>query len=151
MTEVSHTIDINVATPKRILEMITELRYLQLWLADVTAIERVSSLEAGVGTTFVVTRSSVAAPETWTVTEWQPHHHLCLSNQDHHTLWIFDLEPIEHGTCLTLAYQWRQGSLAARLLPLARQHRLVRNSLVRLKELIDFNRDIALLYGIGDE
>ena len=150
MREVRHSVDIRVATPARIWEMITALRYLHLWFADVEEVTSVNSLDIQIGTTFSVTCAR-AKDHTWTIAEWQPLQCLCFGEQDRATRWIFDLEPTEQGTRVALAHQWARRGFAARVFPSTSQHRLVSESLIRLKELIDFNRDIALLHGIGDE
>ncbi len=127
--------------------MITALRYLQLWLADISSVHVISTSDSHIGTTFDVIRSG--SVETWQIVKWQPLQHLQFSAQQHH--WIMLLKPIDQQTRLTLINQWPQHALTALLLRSVHQRRLIRRSLDRLKELIVFNRDIALVHGIGDE
>lgn len=150
MREVHDSIDIRVAMPVRTWEMITALRYLHLWFADVEAVASISTHDVQQGTTFVVT-SANAKNHRWIVAECQPPQRLCFHEKDRDAHWIFDLESSEQGTFVSLTHQWSPSGLAARLMPSTFVHRIVRESLYRLKELIDFNRDIALLHGIGDE
>jgi hypothetical protein len=150
MPSVRNSTAINAA-PQRVWDMVTALRYLPLWLANVAAVSAISMPEAAAGTKFELTRPNSALPEAWIVAEWQPLQLLRLTACHHDLHWIAALEPVAQGMQVALEYRWPQRGLAARILPPTAQRRLVERSLSQLKELIDFNRDIALLHGIGDE
>jgi uncharacterized protein YndB with AHSA1/START domain len=142
----TYTID---AAPERVWDMLTALRYAHLWLADVTGVREISTADVGEGTTFDLLRA-LSAKTTWVVNTWQPVQHVGFSTLDGDTHYRFTLEPTDTGTQLTMEYQKTARGLG-RLLPAAAQRRLVQSSLARLKELIVFNRDIALIHGVGDE
>lgn len=148
MPTIADKIEINVP-PQRVWELLTALRYAHLWLADATRIQAISTADVGAGTTFEMVRGG-STPAAWIVSAWQPPQQLCFSTTDGDTQYSFTLEPTQTGTLLTMEYQ-RTGRGLSRLLPVAGQRRLVQRSLARLRDLITFNRDIALIHGVGDE
>lgn len=137
------------AAPDRVWDMLTAIRYLHLWLADVARVQAISTPEPALDTTFDLVRAG-SAKTTWVVSTWQPVQHVGFSTVNGDAHYRFTLEPTDTGTLLTMASERSPRGLA-RLLPAATQRRLVNTSLARLKELIVFNRDIALLHGVGDE
>jgi uncharacterized protein YndB with AHSA1/START domain len=149
MPEVIQTIDIH-ASPERVWDMVTALRYLPLWLEGIASVSAISTPESAAGATFELTRKGSSARGSWIVAEWNPGQFVRLTEYRHDLHYIFELAPIAGGAQLTLTYRWPQRGLA-KLLPPTAQRRLVQRSLTKLKELMDFNRDIALLHGIGDE
>jgi uncharacterized protein YndB with AHSA1/START domain len=148
MATIAHTVEIN-ALPERVWDMLTALRYGHLWLADVAGVRNISTVCVQAGTTFEMARGG-AQGVVWTVSEWQPPHQLRFSTADGDAHYSFMLEPTPTGTLLTMEYHKTAHGLG-RLLPAGGQRRLVRSSLARLNELIAFNRDIALIHGVGDE
>lgn len=147
MPTIAEHVDIH-ASPERVWDMLAALRYLHLWLADVAGMQAINTAPVGNGTTFELMRGGTRA--AWTVSMWQPPHLLRFStvNNDAHYEWT--LEPTQTGTQLTMRYE-RTARSFSRLLPGGSQRRAVHTSLARLNELITFNRDIALIHGVGDE
>jgi len=148
MATIAHSVEIN-ASPERVWEMLTALRYLHLWLGDVAAVQKISMPNVQADTTFDLVQAG-STRTSWTVSAWQPPQQLRFSTAEGDTQYSFMLEPTAHGTQLTMEYQKTARGLG-RLLPAAGQRRLVQSSLARIKELITFNRDIALIHGVGDE
>lgn len=148
MPIVADTITIDAA-PERVWDMLTALRYGHLWLADVVRVPKISTPSIALDTTFDLVRAP-SAKTTWVVSTWQPVQHVGFSTVDGDAHYRFTLEPTNMGTQLTMEYQKTPRGLG-RLLPAAAQRRLVQTSLARLRELIVFNRDIALIHGVGDE
>jgi uncharacterized protein YndB with AHSA1/START domain len=148
MATTAHTIEIN-ASPERVWEMLTTLRYGHLWLAGVTAVQKMSTPDVGPDTTFDMVQAG-STRTAWTVSTWEPPQQLRFSTAEDDAHYSFSLEPTPHGTQVTMEYQ-KTGRGLGRLLPATGQRRMVQGSLARLKELITFNRDIALIHGVGDE
>ena len=148
MPTIADTITINAA-PERVWDMLTALRYGHLWLADVARVQAISTPEITLDTTFDLVRAG-SAKTTWVVSIWQSVQHVGFSTVDGDAHYRFTLEPTDTGTKLMMEYQKTSRGLG-RLLPAATQRRLVNTSLARLRDLIAFNRDIALIHGVGDE
>ena len=148
MPTIADTISINAA-PERVWDLLTALHYAHLWLADVVRVQAISTSPIALDTRFDLVRAG-SAKTTWVVSTWQLVQHVGFSAVDGAAHYHFTLEPTDTGTLLTMDLQRSRRGLA-RLLPAATQRRQVQSSLARLKELIVFNRDIALIHGVGDE
>ncbi len=148
MATIAYTVEIN-ASPERVWDMLTALRYGHLWLAGVTAVQKISTPDVRLNTTFDIVQAG-STRTAWIVSAWEPPQQLRFSAAEADAHYSFTLEPTQTGTQLTMEYQKTARGLG-RLLPAAGQRRFVQSSLARLKELISFNRDIALIHGVGDE
>jgi hypothetical protein len=131
----------------------TTLRYLPLWLVDTEAVRAISTPQTQAGTTFEVIRArSRGHVEHWIVMDWEPPRSLRLTEYHEDIHLRLRLEPDAAGTRLHAALEWPSPrGLFARFFPPTAQRHLLARSLQRLGELIDLNRDIRLLHGMGDE
>ncbi|HEX6290458.1 MAG TPA: SRPBCC family protein [Herpetosiphonaceae bacterium] len=141
------------APPDRVWAFIIALRYLPLWLSDVAAVQAISTSQTQAGTTFEIVRAGGRGMvEHWIVLDWEPPRSLRLTEYHADLHLRLRLEPTAGGTCLAAQLEWRQPrGLLQRLLPPTAQRRTLERSLHRLAELIDLNRDIRLLHGMGEE
>ena len=139
------------APVERVWEFVTALRYLPVWLADVNSVREISTPQTGAGTTWHMRRRGRHDDESWIVADWDPPRRVRLAEYRRDIQLVLQMEPDAEGTRLSMEYAWPSRGLLDRLLSPAGRRRMLERSLARLKELIDLNQDIKLLYGMGDE
>ena len=139
------------APVERVWEFVTAVRYLPVWLADVTSVREISTPQTGAGTTWRMRRRGRHDDESWIVADWDPPRRVRLAEYRRDIQLILRIEPDSEGTRITIEYAWPSRGLIDHLLPPAGRRHMLERSLARLKELIDLNQDIKLLYGMGDE
>ena len=151
MPTITHEQVLNAPT-ERVWEFITALRYLPVWMADVTSVREISTPQTAAGTTWSMVRRGRHNLESWIVADWEPPRRMRLAEYRRDIQLTLRLEPDTDGTRLSIEYEWPSNrGLLDRLLPPTGHRHALERSLARLKELIDLNQDIKLLYGMCHE
>jgi hypothetical protein len=144
------------ALPERVWNWVTAVKFWPLWINGVAHVQAISTAEPQLGTTFEVQRVGQHKTEQWIIAEWEVGRSVRFTEYHQNIQLGFNAAPNGAGAQLQLQVEWPNSSgmlgfLAAKMTPGGRWARSLASSSSSLIDLFVFNRDIKLLYGMGEE
>lgn len=144
------------AAPERVWRWITAVNYWPIWLKDVASVQAISIAEPQPGMTFEVQRVGQHKSEQWIIAEWQAGSSVRFAEYHQNIQLNCVVTPNGSDAQLQLLIGWPNGHGPLRFFgagktPGGRWARSLASSSSSLNDLFVFNRDIKLLYGMGEE